>query len=70
MQNGKTANPAKTCLRSCRREKILRTRNCRRKFIKNLLPEKKTYKPNNRDLNGVGSIPVGGNSPLIGGSVV
>ena len=28
-------------------EKILRTRNCRRKFIKNILPEKR----NNRDLN-------------------
>ena len=24
-------------------EKILRTRNCRRKFIKNLLPEKKNH---------------------------
>ena len=35
------------------REKILRTRNCCRKFIKNLLPQKrkKTCKPNNRDLN-------------------
>ena len=37
-------------------EKILSTRNCRRKFIKNLLTEKlkiktKTYKPSNRDLN-------------------
>ena len=37
-------------------EEILRTRNCRRKFIKNLLTEKlktktKTYKPTNRDLN-------------------
>ena len=34
-------------------ENILRTRNCRREFIKNLLPEnaEKTYKPNNRDLN-------------------
>ena len=34
--------------------KNLRTRNCRRRFIKNLLPEKhneKTCKPNNRDLN-------------------
>ena len=44
----KTANPTKTCVRN-----ISRTRNCRRKFIKNLLPEKpkKTCKPNNRDLN-------------------
>ena len=25
----------------CEHEKILRTRNCRRKFIKNLLPEKR-----------------------------
>ena len=25
--NEKTANPAKTCVRSCRREKILRTQN-------------------------------------------
>ena len=35
-------------------EKFARTRNCRRKFIKNLLPEKrkqKKCKPNNRDLN-------------------
>ena len=34
-------------------EKCLRTRNCRRRFIKNLLPEnaKKTCKPDNRDLN-------------------
>ena len=30
----KTASPAKSCVR-----KTLRTRNCRRKFIKNLLPE-------------------------------
>ena len=37
----KTANPAKTCVRNCRREKNLRTRNCRRKVIKNLLPEKR-----------------------------
>ena len=35
-QNVKTANPAKTCVR-----KILRTRRCRRKFIKKLLPEKR-----------------------------
>ena len=34
--NAKTANPAKTFVR-----KILRTRNCRRKFINNLLPEKR-----------------------------
>ena len=35
------------------REKVLRTRNYRRKLIKNLLPEKRreTCKPNNRDLN-------------------
>ena len=34
-------------------EKILRTRHCRCRFIKNLLPEKrkKTCKANNRDLN-------------------
>ena len=35
-------------------EKFARTRNCRRKVIKNLLPEKrkqKKCKPNNRDLN-------------------
>ena len=31
-----TSNPAKSCVR-----KILRTRNCRRRFIKNLLPEKR-----------------------------
>ena len=37
----KTVNPANTCVRSCRREKNLRTRNCRRKFIENLLPEKR-----------------------------
>ena len=37
----KTANPAKTCVRSSRREKILGTRNCRRKLIKNLLSEKR-----------------------------
>ena len=36
MQNEKTANAAKTCVR-----KILRTRDWRRKFIKNLLPEKR-----------------------------
>ena len=30
-----TSNPAKSFAR-----KILRTRNCRRRFIKNLLPEK------------------------------
>ena len=36
MQNEKTAYPAKSCKR-----KILRTRNCRRKFIKYLLPEKR-----------------------------
>ena len=34
-------------------EKILRTQNCRRRLIKNLLLKnaKKTCKPNNRDLN-------------------
>ena len=34
-------------------KKILRTQNCRREFVKNLLPEnaKKTCKPNNPDLN-------------------
>ena len=31
----------KFVIRSCRREKKIRTRNCRRKFIKNLLPEKR-----------------------------
>ena len=31
-----TSNPAKSCVR-----KILRTQNCRRRFIKNLLPEKR-----------------------------
>ena len=35
-------------------KKILRARNCRPRFIKNLLPEKRkeknTCKPNNRDL--------------------
>ena len=35
-QNEKTVNPAKPCV-----QKILRTRNCRRRFIKNLLPEKR-----------------------------
>ena len=34
-QNEKVGKPAKTCVR-----KIIRTRNCRRKFIKNLLSEK------------------------------
>ena len=38
----KTANPAKSCVQKIlRSQKILRTRNCRRKFIKNLLPEKR-----------------------------
>ena len=32
----KTVNPAKPCV-----QKILRRRNCRRRFIKNLLPEKR-----------------------------
>ena len=31
-----SSNPANSCVR-----KILRTRNCRRRFIKNLLPEKR-----------------------------
>ena len=35
-QNEKTANPAKTCV-----QKILRTRICPRKFIKNFLPERR-----------------------------
>ena len=34
-QNEKAVNPAKPCV------KILRARNCRRRFIKNLLPEKR-----------------------------
>ena len=33
--NEKTENLAKTCVRSWRREKTLRTRDCRRKFINN-----------------------------------
>ena len=47
----KTANPAKTCIQSCRHKNILCTQNS--KFFKNLLPEiaKKTSKPKNRDLN-------------------
>ena len=36
MQNEKTAKPTKTFVR-----KILRTQNCCRKFIKNVLPEKR-----------------------------
>ena len=36
----KTGNPAKTCVQSCRRERNLRTQNCRCKFTENLLPEK------------------------------
>ena len=32
-------------------KKILRTRNCRRKFIKNLLPEKRNEKNPNRNIN-------------------
>ena len=35
-QNEKTANRAKSCV-----QKILHTQNCRRKFIKSLLPEKR-----------------------------
>ena len=45
--NEKTANPAKTCVRSCV-QKILRTQNCRCKFIKILIPEKR--KPKKRPL--------------------
>ena len=42
MQNEKSANPAKTCVRNIlRNEQILGTRNCRREFIKNLLAEKR-----------------------------
>ena len=36
-----TVHPAKTCVRSCCHEQILRTQNCRRKFIKNVLPGKR-----------------------------
>ena len=40
-----TGNPAITCVRKIFiHEKILRTQNCRRKFIKNLLPEKRKEK--------------------------
>ena len=40
-QNENTVNPAKLVYKKIYvQEKILRTRNCRRKFIKNLLPEK------------------------------
>ena len=39
--NEKTLNLAKPCVRSCRREKFLRTPNCRRKFIKSVLREKR-----------------------------
>ena len=35
-----TSNPAKSCVRYVR-EKTLRTRNYRRRFIKHLLPEKR-----------------------------
>ena len=42
MQDEKTANPAKTYVQKFYvHEKNLRTRNCRRKFIKNFLPEKR-----------------------------
>ena len=37
----KTPYPAKKYVRSCHREKMLLTRNCRRKIIKNLFPEKR-----------------------------
>ena len=41
-RNEKTASPVKTCVRKIyAHEKILRIRNCRREFIKNLLPEKR-----------------------------
>ena len=40
-QNEKTANPANVYVKFCVHQKILRTRNCRRRFIKNLLPEKR-----------------------------
>ena len=40
-QPEKTANHAKTCVQSCHREKILRTRNYRRELIKSLLPKKR-----------------------------
>ena len=46
--NEKTANPAKTRVQSCRREKVLCTRNCGRKFMKK---RKETCKPNNSSLN-------------------
>ena len=37
-----TSNPGKACVRKCyAHEQVLRTRNCRRNFIKNLLPEKR-----------------------------
>ena len=37
-----TSNPAKSCVRKIlRTRKNLRRRNCRRRFIKNLLPEKR-----------------------------
>ena len=32
---------AKICVRKILHEKILRTRKCRRRFIKNLVPEKR-----------------------------
>ena len=38
----KTVNPTKPCVRKIHvNEKILRTRNCRRRFIKHLFPEKR-----------------------------
>ena len=41
-QNEKTVNPAKPCVQKIYvHEKILPTQNCRRRFIKNLLPEKR-----------------------------
>ena len=41
-QNEKTTSPAKTCVRKFYvHGQILLTRNCRREFVKNLLPEKR-----------------------------
>ena len=37
-----TSNPAKSCVQKVYvHEKFFRTRNCHRRFIKNLLPEKR-----------------------------
>ena len=42
----KTANPVKTCLQSCHREKIIRTRNCRlpEKSKRNMLTKQPQFK--------------------------